>query len=367
MPITTAYETLEVPFVSILDHEGNLDKDLEPEIDDATLVRMYETMVLSREFDHRRLKLQRQGRIGTFAPAHGQEACQIGTISQITKEDWFVPAFRESVCNLWLGADMKDDLLYCAGFEEGVRIDPDAKICPIAIPIGTQYGHALGVAWAEKLDGTENIAITYGGEGSTSEGDFHEAINMASVMDVGVVFVIQNNQWAISVPRAKQTRSKTIAQKGVAYEVEAMQVDGNDVLAVVHATRKAVESARKGRPFLLELVTYRMNVHTTADDPKKYRPKEEEEEWSQKDPITRFRKYLEDKDLWDDAKQEDLEASVKDKIDDAVQRFEKEAEELSTPEYMFANAYIENPPYLERQKKELLAHFEEWGLPEGGH
>lgn len=367
MPITTAYETHEIPYISILDHEGNLDSDLEPDIDDETLVRMYETMFLSREFDHRRLKLQRQGRVGTFAPAHGQEACQVGTISQITKDDWFCPAFRESTCNIWLGADLADDLLYIAGFEEGMKLEPDAKITPIAIPIGTQYAHALGVAWAEKLDGTKNIAITYGGEGSTSEGDFHEAINMASAMDVGVVFVIQNNQWAISVPRAKQTRSKTIAQKAIAYGMEGMQVDGNDVLAVVHAARQAIESARKGRPFLLELVTYRMNVHTTADDPKKYRPKAEEEEWAAKDPITRFRTYLEGKDLWDDAKQDDLEGRVKDKIDDAIERFEAKAEELSTPEYMFANAYIENPPYLERQKKELLAHFETHGLPKGGH
>ncbi len=367
MPITTAYQPDAVPYVSILDHEGNLDKDLEPEIDDDMLLRMYETMVLSREFDHRRLKLQRQGRIGTFAPAHGQEACQVGTISQVTTDDWFCPAFRESVCNIWLGADLTDDLLYCAGYEEGVQIAPDAKITPIAIPIGTQYTHALGTAWAEKLDGTNNIAITYGGDGSTSEGDFHEAINMASALDVGVVFVIQNNQWAISVPRAKQTRSETIAQKAIAYGMDGMQVDGNDLLAVVYAARKAVESARNGRPFLLELVTYRMNVHTTADDPKKYRPREEEEAWAAKDPIPRFRTYLEGKDLWDDAKEEDLHARVKDQIDDAVERFEQKSQELLSPDYMFENAYIEKPVYLQRQQDEMMAHFEEYGLPEGGH
>lgn len=367
MPITTAYKTQEIPYVSILDQDGNVDKDLEPKIAKEDLVRMYETMVLSREFDHRRLKLQRQGRIGTFAPAHGQEACQVGTISQVTTDDWFCPAFRESVCNIWLGADLTDDLLYCAGFEEGMNIPEGAKITPIAIPIGTQYTHALGTAWAEKLDGTNNIAITYGGDGSTSEGDFHEAINFASVQDVGVVFVIQNNQWAISTPRSVQTRSETIAQKAIAYGMEGIQVDGNDILAVVYAARKAVESARKGRPVLIECITYRMNVHTTADDPKKYRPKEEEEAWEAKDPITRFRTYLTKKRIWNKTKEAELQERVKAQIDEAVERFEVRAKELSTPDYMFANAFIENPPYLEWQKEQLLAHFEEHGLPEGGH
>lgn len=367
MPLTTAYQAPEIPYISILQPDGTVDSKLEPKVEDAELVRMYETMVLSRQFDHRRLKLQRQGRIGTFAPAHGQEACQVGTISQVTKEDWFCPAFRESVCGIWLGVDLRDDLLYCAGFEEGVQIAPDAKITPIAIPIGTQYTHALGTAWAEKLDGTNNIAITYGGDGSTSEGDFHEAINMCSAMDIGVVFVIQNNQWAISVPRLKQTRSETIAQKAIAYGMEGMQVDGNDILAVIYAARKAVASARKGRPVLLELVTYRMSVHTTADDPKKYRRVEEEQEWEARDPITRFRTYLDNKGLWNDAKEEDLQARVKEQIDDAVERFEARRLELQTPDYMFANAYIDEPPYLARQRKEMMAHFETHGLPEGGH
>ncbi len=367
MPITTAYQAPAIPYVSILDADGKVDKELEPKVDDADLIRMYETMVLSREFDHRRLKLQRQGRIGTFAPAHGQEACQVGTISQVTTDDWFCPAFRESVCGIWLGVDLTDDLLYCAGFEEGVQIAPDAKVTPIAIPIGTQYTHALGVAWAEKLDGTNNIAITYGGDGSTSEGDFHEAINFASVQDIGVVFVIQNNQWAISTPRSVQTRSETIAQKAIAYGMDGIQVDGNDILAVIHAARLAVEAARKGRPFLIECVTYRMNVHTTADDPKKYRPKAEEDEWAKKDPITRFKTYLEGKGLWDQQHEDDLYERVKNQIDDAVERFEKRVPELMTPDMMFENAFIDMPPYLKRQRDEMLAHFEEHGLPPGGH
>ena len=139
MPIKTAYKTQEIPYVSILSPDGKVDTKLEPKVAKADLLKMYETMVLSREFDHRRLKMQRQGRVGTFAPAHGQEACQAGTISQVTKDDWFCPAFRESTAMLWLGADLADDLLYIAGFEEGMNIPADAKITPICIPIGTQY------------------------------------------------------------------------------------------------------------------------------------------------------------------------------------------------------------------------------------
>lgn len=368
MPITTAYETVEIPYISILDENGKVDKALEPKVDKEELVRLYETMCLSREFDHRRLKLQRQGRIGTFAPAHGQEAAQAGTISQTTDEDWLAPAFRESVCMMWRGADLANDLLYCAGFEEGMAIGEQDKILPICIPIGTQYTHALGVAMAEVRDGTKNIAITYGGDGSTSEGDFHEGINFAAVQKAPVVFVIQNNQWAISVPREKQTASQTIAQKAIAYGIPGVQVDGNDILAVIHATREAVERARNGEgPSLIECVTYRMNVHTTADDPSKYRSKEEEEEWAGKDPITRFRKYLTSKRLWNKTKEEEMQDRITKTIDDAIFRFEERMKELNTPDYMFANAFIDEPPYLAMQREQLLAHFEEHGLPPGGH
>lgn len=367
MPSTTVYEPQAIEHLSILAPDGSVDEDLEPDVPKKDLLRLYDLMVFSRQWDHRRLKLQRQGRIGTFAPAHGQEAAQAGSIYCTTDDDWFVPSFRESVAFFWRGADATDDLLYCAGFEEGMNIPDGAKVTPICIPIGTQYAHAVGCAWAEKLGGTKNIAITYGGEGSTSEGDFHEAANLAGVLKAPVVFIVQNNQWAISVPRALQTAAKTIAQKGLAYEIPCMQVDGNDVLAMIVATRKAVERARRGDgPSLIEAVTYRMNVHTTADDPKKYRDPKEEEKWAKKDPIDRFRKYLVAKDFWSDEKEEELLDDVTKRIDKAVAKFEERAEGLRTPDYMFANAYVEEPPYLAKQREALLAHYEEHGLGEGG-
>jgi pyruvate dehydrogenase E1 component alpha subunit len=368
MPIKTAYQPQPIPYVQVLDEQGNVDKELEPEVPKEDLLKLYELMVFSREWDQRRLKLQRQGRVGTFAPAWGQEAAQAGSIYCTTDDDWFCPSFRESVCYFWRGADPMNDLLYIAGFEEGMNIPDGAKILPICIPIGTQYTHALGTGWGEKLAGTKNIAISYGGEGSTSEGDFHEAINMAAVVKAPVIFFIQNNQWAISVPRHMQTASATIAQKGLAYEVPGVQVDGNDILAVIRVTREAVERARRGDgPTIIEAVTFRMSVHTTADDPSKYRSKELEEQWAQRDPIERFRKYLVKRKLWNDKKEETLREAVKNRIDDAIERFEKKAKTLRAPEYMFANAFLENPPYLERQKRELLAHYAESGLPEGAH
>ncbi len=368
MPIETAYTPPTIPYYTVLDADGNLDKSNEPEVPKEDLVALYELMCFSREWDHRRLKLQRQGRIGTFAPAHGQEAAQAGSIYCTTDDDWFCPSFRESVGYFWRGADPVDDLLYAAGFEEGMNIPAGARVLPICIPIGTQYTHALGTAWAEMKDGTQNVAITYGGDGSTSEGDFHEAINMAAVLKAPVVFFIQNNQWAISVPRQWQTASQTIAQKAIAYGIPGVQVDGNDILAVIKATREAVARARAGEgPTLIEAVTFRMNVHTTADDPKKYRTREVEEEWAGKDPIVRFRQYLTKKRLWNQKKQDEMEARITAQIDQAIEDFEARKQALQTPDYMFANAFLENPPYLERQKQELLAHFAEHGLPEGMH
>jgi pyruvate dehydrogenase E1 component alpha subunit len=325
-------------------------------------------MVFSRNWDQRRLKLQRQGRVGTFAPAWGQEASQAGSIYATTDDDWFCPSFRESVCFFWRGADPVDDLLYIAGFEEGMNIPPGAKITPVCIPIGTQYTHALGCAWAEQMNGSKNVAITYGGDGSTSEGDFHEAINMAGVLKAPVVFFIQNNQWAISVPRAMQTAATTIAQKAIAYGIPGIQVDGNDLFAVIKATQEAVARARDGKgPTLIEAVTFRMSVHTTADDPSKYRRKETEEEWGQKDPIERLRKFLVKKKWWTPQREQELQDTVTARIDKAVADFEAKAKTLRAPDYMFENAYIDMPEYLQSQKDEMLAHFAEHGLPEGAH
>ncbi|MDJ0987846.1 MAG: thiamine pyrophosphate-dependent dehydrogenase E1 component subunit alpha, partial [Desulfobacterales bacterium] len=270
----TISEKLET--LSILNEKGKLDRDLEPDIPDDVLLQLHRTMLLARKFDERLLNLQRQGRIGTFAPITGQEAAQLGTIAHLRPTDWMVPAFRESAAELWRGRTLESIIIYNNGFNEGVAIPDDRNDFPISVPVGSQMIHAVGLGWAAKYRQTDNVAMTYFGDGATSQGDFHEALNFAAVYQSPVIFVCQNNQWAISIPVSQQTRSQTLAQKALAYGMPGIQVDGNDILAVYAAAQEAVQRARSGEgPTLIECVTYRLMMHTTADDPKRYRTDEE--------------------------------------------------------------------------------------------
>src|SRR2546425_691421 len=256
-----------VEYLSILDSDGNLDAALEPKLSPGELRSLHRAMVLARRFDERMVRLQRQGRIGTFAPIKGQEASQLGSVITLRATDWMVPSFRETAAMIWRGWPIEKILLFFAGYVEGGRPAPDQRDLPITIPVGTQLPHAVGLAYAAQYRGDDAVVMAYFGDGATSEGDFHEALNFAGVWHVPVVFVCQNNQWAISVPLKKQTHSKTIAQKALAYGLPGIQVDGNDVLAVYTAAREAVERARAGEgPTLIECVTYRLGVHTTAPD-----------------------------------------------------------------------------------------------------
>src|SRR5439155_425244 len=217
------------------------------------------------------------------------------------ESDWMVPSFRETAAMLWRGWPIEKLLMTFAGQLEGCQPAPEQHDLPITIPVGTQLPHAVGLAYAAQYRGDDVVVMAYFGDGATSEGDFHEALNFAGVWHVPVVFVCQNNQWAISVPLKKQTHSRTIAQKALAYGLPGLQVDGNDVLAVYAATKEAVDRAREGNgPTLIECVTYRLGVHTTADDPTKYRSEEEVREWERKDPLTRFVEYLRKKNLLED-------------------------------------------------------------------
>jgi pyruvate dehydrogenase E1 component alpha subunit len=249
---------------------------------------------------------------------------------------------------LWRGWPIEKLLSFFAGYLEGGQPAREQRDLPITIPVSTQLPHAVGLAYAAQYRGDDVVVMAYFGDGATSEGDFHEALNFAGVWHVPVVFVCQNNQWAISVPLKKQTHSRTLAQKALAYGFPGLQVDGNDVLAVYAATREAVERARDGGgPTLIECVTYRLGVHTTADDPTKYRSNEEVAEWERKDPLTRFVTYLEGKGLLD----ENLEAEVDAEIAAAVQRFE--AQGPPDPLTMFDHAYAVRPPHLEAQREAL--------------
>jgi pyruvate dehydrogenase E1 component alpha subunit len=344
----------QVEYISVLNEDGELDDELEPELESELLLRLHRGMLLGRRFDERMLKLQRQGRIGTFAPIQGQEASQLGAVAALRESDWMVPAFRESAAQLWRGQSMKNILLYYGGYQEAARVEERAHNMPTAIPVATQVPHAAGIAYAIKYRGEDQVAMTFFGDGATSEGDFHEALNFAGVFGVPAVFVCQNNQWAISVPRSHQTRSKTIAQKALAYGIPGVQVDGNDVLAVYVAASEAVERARAGDgATLVENITYRLSVHTTADDPTKYRSEEEVEEWEKKDPIPRYQNYLKEKDLLSDDDIEQLEEEIKEEIRTAVSQAEEEMKQLGDPLLMFDHVYAEMPPYLEAQREGL--------------
>jgi pyruvate dehydrogenase E1 component subunit alpha len=350
MPKTIVEAGTAIEHLSILDSDGNLDASLEPSIPAGELQRIYRGMLLGRRVDERMVRLQRQGRIGTFAPIKGQEAAQIGSVAALRPTDWMVPSFRETAAMFYRGWSIERILLFFAGRLEGAEPGPEQRDLPICIPVATQLPHAVGLAYAAQYRGDDAVVMAYFGDGATSEGDFHESVNFAGVWHVPLVFICQNNQWAISVPLKKQTHSRTLAQKALAYGFPGLQVDGNDVLAVYQASREAVERAREGGgPTLIECVTYRLGVHTTADDPTKYRSNEEVEAWERKDPLTRFRAYLERKGLDTPGLDEAIEAE----IGEAVRRFE--AAPPADPLAMFDHVYAERPPDLEAQRAEVEA------------
>jgi pyruvate dehydrogenase E1 component alpha subunit len=350
MPRTTIEPQFTVEHLSILDSDGNLDSALEPEIAPEEIKRLHRAMLLGRRFDERMLRLQRQGRIGTFAPIKGQEAAQIGSVATLRPTDWMVPSFRETAAMLWRGWTMEKVLLFFAGYLEGGQPAPDQRDLPICIPVGTQLPHAVGLAYAAQYRGDDAVVMVYCGDGATSEGDFHEAMNFAGVWHLPLVFVVQNNQWAISIPLKKQTHSRTIAQKALAYGFPGLQVDGNDLLAVYAASREAVERARRGDgPSLIECVTYRLGMHTTSDDPTKYRSTEEVQAWERKDPLTRFGAYLQKRNLLDGGLDEQIDAEIA----RAVQSFE--AVGPADPLGMFDHAYARRPAPLEAQRAEMQA------------
>ena len=353
---------IDLPFrvehLSIIDENGQVDASLDPGLPEDLLLRLYKAMLLGRRFDERMLVLQRQGKIGTFAPIKGQEA-QVGAVANLEPDDWLVPSFREAPSEIWRGKSMESILLFYSGYNEGGFIPEGLKNLPVSVPVGSQALHAVGIAYTLKYRKTKNVAMTFFGDGATSEGDVHEAMNFASVFQVPVIFICQNNHWAISVPRSRQTHSKTIAQKALAYDMPCLQVDGNDVLAVYQAAREAVERARNGDgPTFLEFITYRLSLHTTADDPKKYRKEQEVKDWEKRDPIPRFQKYLTDKTILTEPKIKEIEDRIKAEIRDAEDRWSDQTSKGVNPLDMFGYAYAEPPQNLIEQKEELERELE---------
>jgi len=355
MPITTAFKT-EIPRVSILDEHAKFDEKLgKGLIPDADLVKLYEAMFQCRHLDGVAFRLQRSGRMGTYPQNMGQEATSLGAAYVLNKNDWLVTCYRENCGLFWRGVPMESILLHWMGDERGNAMPREHHATPIAVPIGTQMLHATGLAWAAKYRGEKQIACTFFGDGATSEGDFHEAANFAANLDIPVVFVCQNNFWAISVPGRIQCSAPTLAQRGIAYGMPCMQVDGNDIFATVYAMKEASAHARKeGKPYFLEMVTYRLGDHTTADDASRYRDKAEVEGWKAKDPLIRVRKHMERLNLWSDAKEADLLERTEKTVAEAVAR----AENIAAPHSAdFFNAmYQELPADLALQRDTMQTH-----------
>ncbi|MFB6069513.1 MAG: pyruvate dehydrogenase (acetyl-transferring) E1 component subunit alpha [Halanaeroarchaeum sp.] len=344
--------------VQILDEDGQLVAGAEePALDDESLIEMYRYMKLSRHFDQRAVSLQRQGRMGTYPPLSGQEGAQIASAMALDDEDWLFPSYREHGAALTRGLPLEQTLLYWMGNEEGNQIPENVNLFTVAVPIASQIPHAVGAAWASRLRDEDRAFVVYFGDGATSEGDFHEGLNFAGVFDTPTVFFCNNNQWAISVPRERQTAAATLAQKADAYGFEGVQVDGMDPLAVYAVAREAVEKAKdpgdRARPTMIEAVQYRFGAHTTADDPSVYRDEEEVERWKQKDPIPRLETYLLETDRLDEADVEEIQSEVEDTVADAIEA--AESHPRPEPREMFESAYAEMPPRVREQFEEFQA------------
>jgi len=339
----------------VLTPDGALADGSRPRMDEEFLLEALHLMMLSRAYDEKVIGLQRQGRFGVFSPGLGQEASIVGSSMALDpSRDWIVPQYRELVAVVRHGYPLE---LITATFmgkttpETG--IPEGVKVLPTQVALAAQLPHAAGLAWGLKLQGKDSVVMAYFGEGGSSEGDFHEAMNLAGVQKAPIVFFLQNNQWAISTPRRLQSAAPSFSLRAAGYGFPGVEVDGNDVLAVYDAASEAVERARAGEgPSLIEAVTYRMGFHNTTDNPSRYQDPAEYEEAKQRDPIERVLKYLSSLGLWSEERESGLRAEVAAEVDRAVEA----AQSLPgvKPEMLFDNVYARPPQRVQRQRTEFL-------------
>jgi len=325
-----------------------------PKLSDEELKELMRRMVFTRAWDKRAVSLARQGRLGFYAPVSGQEASMIGSEYALDKEDFILPGYRDMPQLVWHGLPMYQAFLYSRGHQHGGQVPADVHVALPQIIIGAQIVQASGVAMGLKLNGKKNVAITYTGDGGSSQGDFYEGMNFAGAFQLPAIFFVQNNQYAISTPRSKQTAAATIAQKAVAAGIRGVQVDGNDVLAVVAAVREAREHALEGRPTLIEAITYRFGPHSmSGDDPSKYRTKEEQTEWEQiRDPLVRFRNYLQAKGLWNEELENQAAEEGKETVNAEIKRAET-VDKMTIPGLL--ESMFEVPPVHIREQIEFYS------------
>jgi pyruvate dehydrogenase E1 component alpha subunit len=352
------FDPREDKILRIIDNDGEvLNKELMPDLEDETIAKAYKSMLYARVADEMAVSYQRQGRMFTYPPILGQEAIQIAAGMIIRENDWLAPAFRELGVMLAKGVTMKEIFLYYMGNEQGSNFSKAHHVLPICVPIGSQLLHATGIGYSIRYQKKDEVVFPFVGDGGTSEGDFSEALNFAAVWKVPVIFTIQNNQYAISVPVKSQTKSVNLAVKAIAFGLPGIKVDGNDFFAMYAAYKEAFDYARAGNgPVLIEALTYRKGAHTTSDDPSKYRTKEEEQEWDKTDPLIRLKKYMDKKGIRI-GDEEKLTEGYKLEIDNQF----TEAENF-TPyllEDIFQYMYTEMPDILKKQKTDY-EQFQHW-------
>jgi 2-oxoisovalerate dehydrogenase E1 component alpha subunit len=366
--MTSAAQTLSAPasddgIVRVLHENGTLDEEHDPGISLDETIELYRHMVLTRIVDERLVTLQRQGRIGFHIGSLGEEAAIIGSAYAMREVDWIFPCYREFGAALLRGMELQsfvDNMFGNANDPAKGRQMPDHYTCraahwgSISSPIGTQMTQAVGFAWAAKIKKQDLVTLVYFGDGATSSSEFHNGMNFAGVFKAPTIFFCRNNGWAISVPVERQTASRTFAEKGVAYGIPGIRVDGNDLFAVISATRRAVEHAASGKgPLMIEALTYRMGGHSTSDDPNAYRKKDELKPWVERDPIERLSRYLVHHDKWNQEKEEQLRSEIDQRFRKAVEN----AEHAPAPalETMFDDVFEKPSWNLVEQRAQLLA------------